>query len=70
MRGTHLSDQESRVICVPAGWASWIKAESADSVLMVMSDKTFDEAMALSDSYRFPGDFCSGRGMKLDAFRL
>ena len=52
----NLSDAESRVVCVPAGWASWIKAVIANSVLMVMSDKTFDEAMALSDSYRFPSD--------------
>ena len=52
-----LDGQESRVACAPAGWASWIKAEIPDSVLMVMSDKTFDEAMALSDSYRFPGDW-------------
>ena len=50
----HLNDQESRMVCIPAGWASWIKAEKADSTLMVMSDKLYDEAIASGDSYRFP----------------
>ncbi len=52
----NLNDRESRIVCIPAGWASWIKAEKADSTLMVMSEKTYDEAMASSDSYRFPQD--------------
>ena len=52
----NLNDQESRIVCIPAGWASWIKAEKADSTLMVMSEKTYDEAMASNDSYRFPQD--------------
>ena len=43
------------------GVGLWIKAESANSVLMVMSDKTFDEAMALSDSYRFSSDLFGTR---------
>ena len=48
-----LNDQESRIMCVPAGWASWIKAEVKDSTLMVMSDRPFGE-MLKEDSYRFP----------------
>ncbi len=50
-----LNDQESRIVCVPAGWASWIKAEVADSTLMVMSDRPFDETLG-ADSYRFPAN--------------
>ena len=50
----NLNDQESRIVCIPEGWASWIKAEKADSTLMVMSGKPFEEAQALGDSYRFP----------------
>lgn len=50
-----LSDQESRAIHMPMGWASWIKAEQPDSVLMVMSDIPFDK-VDFSDSYRFPSD--------------
>ena len=50
----NLNDQESRIVCVPAGWASWIKAEKPDSALMVMSDKSYDEAIASGDSTRFP----------------
>ena len=53
-----LNDSESRIVCVPPGWASWIKAEKTDSTLMVMSDKPFDSSLA-ADSYRFPADLWS-----------
>lgn len=53
----HLSDSDSRIICVPAGYANCIKAESPDSVLMVLSDKTMAEAAALNDSYRYDADY-------------
>lgn len=51
-----LCEEKSRIICVPAGYASRIKAEIEDSALMVLSDKTLEEAMALQDSYRFDKD--------------
>ena len=53
----HLNDSESKIICVPAGYANCIKAETPDSVLMVLSDKTMAEATALNDSYRFAADY-------------
>ena len=56
----NLNEQESRIVCVPAGWASWIKAEKADSTLMVMSGMSYDDAIASADSYRFPADMWLG----------
>lgn len=53
----HLTDTDSKIICAPVGYASCIKAEETDSVLMVLSDKTMEEAMSLNDSYRFPADY-------------
>lgn len=52
-----LSDSVSQIICVPCGYASCIKADSPDSVLMVLSDKTMAEAAALNDSYRYDADY-------------
>ena len=52
-----LSAKKSRIVAVPAGWASCIKAEEPDSILLVFSEKTFAEATAILDSYRFPADF-------------
>ena len=49
----HLTGNESQLICVPAGYASYIKAEISDSILQVFSNKTYAEAMAEKDSYRF-----------------
>ncbi len=46
-----LSDRESRIVCVPEGYANWIKADVADSVLMVFSGKLLDEAA--NDSWRY-----------------
>jgi len=39
-----LSDSVSRIICVPAGYANWIKAGVPDSILLVLSDKLLSEA--------------------------
>lgn len=50
----NLSSDNSRVICVPGGYANWIKAEEADSILTVYSDKLLEEAA--NDSWRFPPD--------------
>lgn len=55
----HLSDSESRIVNAPAGFASCIRAEEADSVLMVLSGKTFQEAQAVPDSYRFNQNYWS-----------
>lgn len=53
----HVSDRKSQIICVPEGWASCIKAEIADSILLVLSGKRFEDAMAQPDSYRFAPDY-------------
>ncbi len=52
-----LSDRKSQIICVPAGWASCIKAEVPDSILLVLSGKRFEDAMAVPDSYRYDPDY-------------
>lgn len=50
----HLSEQESRIVCVPEGYANCIKAETADSILLVFSGKVLDDA--LEDSWRYDKD--------------
>ena len=52
-----LTDEDSRIVCVPAGFASCIKADIPDSTLMVLSGKTLADAMATPDSYRFDKDY-------------
>jgi len=52
-----LSEEKSRIVCVPEGFASCIKADAADSTLVVFSGKTLEEAMALQDSFRFDKDY-------------
>lgn len=47
----HLTAERSELICVPAGYASAMRAETPDAVLMVLSDKTLEESVA--DSYRY-----------------
>lgn len=46
-----LSENDSRIVCVPAGYANCLKAGQADSVLLVFSGKRYPEA--LSDSWRY-----------------
>ena len=46
-----LSASESKVVCVPEGYANGIKAEEPDSILMVFSNKTLQGA--LGDSWRY-----------------
>ncbi|MBQ9693244.1 MAG: WxcM-like domain-containing protein [Kiritimatiellae bacterium] len=46
-----LCAEESRLLCVPGGYANRIQAREPDSILMVLSDKTLEESIA--DSYRF-----------------
>lgn len=47
-----LSENDSRIVCVPAGYANCLKAAQADSVLLVFSGKRYPQA--LSDSWRYP----------------
>ena len=47
----HLTEQESRIVCVPEGYANCIKASIPGSVLLVFSGKTLPEAY--SDSWRY-----------------
>lgn len=46
-----LSERHSSIVCVPEGYANAIKASEADSVLLVLSDKLYEEA--LGDSWRY-----------------
>ena len=46
-----LSEQRSRLVCVPAGYANCLKAKTNGAVMLVLSDKTLDEA--LGDSWRY-----------------
>ena len=45
----HLTEQESRIICIPEGYANCIKASIPGSILLVFSGKTLPEAY--SDSW-------------------
>lgn len=49
-----LSEGDSKIICVPAGYANGIKAQSPNSVMEVFSDKILSEA--LLDSWRYDKD--------------
>lgn len=46
-----LSDRESRIVCVPEGYANCLKASEPDSLLLVFSGKILEEA--LTDSWRY-----------------
>jgi dTDP-4-dehydrorhamnose 3,5-epimerase len=47
----HLSDAESQLVCVPAGYANCLKAHTPDAIMMVLSDVPLPEAY--SDSWRY-----------------
>jgi len=49
-----LSDNDSKIICVPEGYANCIKAHEKDSILLVLSGKILEEA--LKDSWRYDKD--------------
>lgn len=49
-----LSDKESKIICIPEGYANGIKANEPDSILMVFSNKILSEAV--NDSWRYDKD--------------
>ncbi len=46
-----LSADNSQIVCVPAGYASSIRAKVTGSALMVLSDKLLEDA--LGDSWRY-----------------
>ena len=50
-RKYHLTEQESKIVCVPEGYANCIKASIPGSILLVFSGKTLPEAY--SDSWRY-----------------
>ena len=39
-----LNEGDSKIVCVPEGYANWIKASAPDSILLVFSGKTLPEA--------------------------
>lgn len=47
----HLTEDDSKIVCVPAGYANCLKAQEAGSIMQVFSDKTLPEA--LGDSWRY-----------------
>lgn len=51
----HLSDSESRLLCIPAGYANCLKADSSDAIIQVYSDVPLPEAYG--DSWRYPSDW-------------
>ena len=49
-----LSENDSRLVCVPAGYANCLKAQEDNSIMIVYSDKILSEA--LEDSWRYDKD--------------
>ena len=50
----HLNENNSELVCVPAGYANCLKAWKKDSVMLVLSDKILKDA--LDDSWRYDKD--------------
>ncbi len=49
-----LSDTESKIVCVPEGYANCIKANCSDSIMLAYSGKLLSEA--IHDSCRYDKD--------------
>ena len=47
----HLSEEKSQLVCVPAGYANCLKAHSPGAIMLVLSDKTLEDAKY--DSWRY-----------------
>lgn len=47
----NLKEEESRLTSVPAGYANCMKAHTSDAIMLVLSDKTFEEA--INDCWRY-----------------
>jgi len=52
---TILSDQESKILSIPEGYANGIKALDPDSEILVFSNLTVEESK--KDDYRFPSEW-------------
>lgn len=50
----HLSEDDSKLLCVPAGYANCLKAHIPDTIIQVLSDKILSEA--IGDSWRYDKD--------------
>ena len=46
-----LSENESKIICVPEGYANCIKAQEDGSIMLVLSNKSIDET--IKDSWKY-----------------
>ena len=49
-----LSEEQSRLICVPKGYGNCLKAHTPGAIMIVLSDKTLEEAE--DDSWRYSSD--------------
>lgn len=47
----NLSEDDSKLVCVPAGYANCLKAHTTDAIMMVFSDVVLSDAY--SDSWRY-----------------
>lgn len=47
----HLDEKDSKIVCVPAGYANCLKAQEDGAIMQVFSDKILQEA--LGDSWRY-----------------
>ena len=47
----NLTAEDSKIVCVPAGYANCLKASEPNSIMQVFSDKILEEA--LNDSWRY-----------------
>ena len=47
----HLTESDSKLLCVPAGYANCLKAHIPGTIIQVLSDKILSEA--LGDSWRY-----------------
>lgn len=50
----HLTEERSRIVCVPPGYANCLRTETADSTMMVLSGVVLPDAYA--DSWRYPAE--------------
>lgn len=46
-----LTETDSKLVCVPKGYANCLKAHDDDSIMLVLSDKILEDA--LNDSWRY-----------------
>lgn len=49
-----LNEEKSQLVCVPAGYGNCLKAHTPGAIMLVLSDKTLEEAK--EDSWRYSTD--------------